>query len=349
MQQPPLVTVIMPVRNEGAYIARSLEAVLAQDYAPDRLEIIVADGMSTDDTRAIVNSFMPHGNLRLIDNPGMIAPTGMNLAIEIAKGEIVVRVDGHCEIAPDYVRRCVEHLQSGEVDGVGGPLETIGETFSAKAIALAMSSAFGVGGSAFRTTRNKTMLTDTVAFPAYSIGIIQRGGRYDEELVRNQDDEYNYRLRKLGARILLATDVHCRYYSRGSLSSLWRQYFQYGFWKVRVMQKHPRQMRPRQFVPAAFILSLVIALAVSFFFGGAGWLFLLMFGSYVIANILASFMAAGVKKAGMLVLLPPAFFVLHFSYGFGFILGLIRFWNRWRSNESSLDQWQDLVEKVGTT
>jgi succinoglycan biosynthesis protein ExoA len=349
MHQPPLVTVIMPVRNEGAYIARSLAAVLAQDYAPDRLEIIVVDGMSNDDTRSIVQSFMQRGNLRLIDNPRRIAPTGMNLGIESARGEIIVRVDGHCEIARDYVRRCVEHLESGEVDGVGGPLETIGETFSAKAIAMAMGSAFGVGGSAFRTKRNTTMLTDTVAFPAYTAGVIRRSGRYDEELVRNQDDEYNYRLRKLGARILLAADVHCKYYSRGSLSSLWRQYFQYGFWKVRVMQKHPRQMRLRQFVPAGFVSALIAALVASIFFHGAGWVFLLLLGSYVIANILASFAAAGTSKTSMLLLLPPVFFVLHFSYGVGFILGLIRFANRWHSNETTLDQWQNLVEKAGTT
>ena len=337
MPPPPLVTVIMPVRNESAYIARSLEAVLAQDYSGD-LEIIVADGMSSDGTAAIVKSFGEHhNNVRLISNPGMIVPTGMNLAIEHAKGEIIVRVDGHCEIAPDYVRRCVDHLQGGEADGVGGPLETVGETFVARVIALAMSSNFGVGGSAFRTVRDKTMLADTVAFPAYTRSVIHRAGPYDEELVRNQDDEYNYRLRKLGARILLAADVRCRYYSRGSLASLWRQYFQYGYWKVRVMQKHPRQMRLRQFAPAFFVLSLIASLLAVPVFGGARWLFVALVGSYVIANALAVIMTARRATARMLLLLPAAFCVLHFSYGVGFIFGLVRFWSRWHENQTALE------------
>lgn len=330
----------MPVRNEAAYIARSLRAVLAQDYPGDCLEIIVADGMSSDATVGTVKALSEkHSNVKLIKNPKLIAPTGMNLAIQQAKGEIIVRVDGHCEIATDYVRRCVAHLQEKKVDGVGGPLDTVGETFSARVIALAMSSPFGVGGSAFRTVRDKTILTDTVAFPAYTSDAIRRAGPYDEELVRNQDDEYNYRLRKLGARILLAADVHCRYYSRGSLGSLWRQYFQYGFWKVRVLQKHPRQMSWRQFVPALFVAALMTSLLASLFVAGAPWLFFAIAGSYAFANALASITTARLANARMLFLLPVTFGVLHFSYGLGFIVGLVRFLGRWREIETTPNHW----------
>ena len=347
MQQPPLVTVIMPVRNESAYIARSLQAVLGQDYPAVRMEIIVADGMSTDSTPAIVESFIErHNNVKLIVNPGLIAPTGMNLAIGNAKGEIIIRVDGHCEIASDYVRRCVQHLQGGEVDGVGGPLETVGETFCAQVIALAMSTPFGVGGSAFRTVRNTTMLTDTVAFPAYTTSVIRRAGPYDEEMVRNQDDEYNYRLRKLGARILLAADIHCRYYSRSSIRSLWRQYFQYGYWKVRVMQKHPRQMRLRHFVPALFVFFLIASLLASVGLREARWLSLLLAGSYLIANISATVATARrAASPGILLLLPLAFWVMHFSYGLGFIFGLLRFLNRWHEEQPALGRARIRVQK----
>ncbi|HMX29180.1 MAG TPA: glycosyltransferase family 2 protein, partial [Blastocatellia bacterium] len=224
-QEMPFVTVVMPVRNEADYIAGSLGAVLDQDYPPELMEIIVADGMSTDSTREVVRSLQSRfPNLRLIDNPGKIAPTGLNRAIAEARGEIIARVDGHCEIAPDYIRRSVEHLQSGEADGVGGPIETIGETAMATVIATAMSSTFGVGGSAFRTVKGKTMLADTIAFPTYTREIIERGGDYDEELVRNQDDEYNYRLRKMGAKLLLAADVQSLYYSRGTIKKLFKQY-----------------------------------------------------------------------------------------------------------------------------
>jgi succinoglycan biosynthesis protein ExoA len=332
----PYVSVIMPVRNEEAFIGRSLEAVAAQNYPKDRIQLIVADGMSTDSTREIVQSFRNRfDETILIDNPGQIVPVGMNAALKKAKGEIIVRVDGHCEIAPDYISRCVAHILDGAVDGVGGPLDTIGENRTAQVIATAMSSPFGVGGSSFRTVTDKTMLTDTVAFPAYTRSAIDRAGPYDEELVRNQDDEYNYRLRKLGAKILLASDVRAKYYSRGSLRSLWRQYYQYGYWKVRVMQKHTKQMQPRQFVPALFVLSLSLCLLLSPFFRPALWLFVAGLGMYVGVNMIASIFT--LRRSGMTAtdttarffLITRAFAILHFSYGIGFLKGLVIFWNRW--------------------
>ncbi|HPO57840.1 MAG TPA: glycosyltransferase family 2 protein [Anaerolineaceae bacterium] len=253
----PFVTVIMPIRNEEKYIAGSLEAVLNQDYPAGRMEVLVADGMSTDRTREIVQR-MAQGDprVRLLDNPGRIVPTGLNLALRQARGEIMVRVDGHCIIAPDYVSHCVRLLQEGRADGVGGPMETVGEDPLSQTIALAMSSAFGVGGSAFRTVKDRELEVETVPFPAYRMETIRRIGLFDEEQVRNQDDEYNYRLLKHGGRILLSPAIRSRYYSRSSLKKLWRQYFQYGFWKVRVLQKHPRQLRLRQFVPPVFVAGL---------------------------------------------------------------------------------------------
>ncbi|MGE0128174.1 MAG: glycosyltransferase family 2 protein [Blastocatellales bacterium] len=333
------VSVIMPVRNEAGYIERSLDAVFAQDYPADSFEVIVADGMSEDGTREAVRRRQARfPNLKLIDNRGMIAPTGLNAAIAQARGEIIVRVDGHCEIAPDYISKCVEHLQKNEVDGVGGPLETIGETATARVIAAAMSSKFGVGGSAFRTVKDKTMLTDTVAFPAYTRAAIERAGPFDEELVRNQDDEYNYRLRKLGAKILLADDVRARYYSRGSIRSLIRQYFQYGYWKVRVLQKHPKQMAPRQFIPPLFVASLLMSAPFALILSSgaseplaaSAWaLTAIICCCYVIANLVVS--ARLSRKIGWphSVLLPLVFASIHLSYGLGFLLGLIKFAPRW--------------------
>jgi glycosyltransferase involved in cell wall biosynthesis len=334
--EAPFVSVVMPIRNEANYIYRSLSAVMLQDYPPDRMEVIVADGASTDATLEIVKSLQSdYSNLRLINNPGRVAATGLNQAISQAQGEIIIRVDGHCEIARDYVHRCVGHLRNGEVDVVGGPLQTVGEGYIACGIALAMSSRFGVGGSAFRTLPNATMLTDTVAFPAFTKAAIERAGPFDEELVRNQDDEYNYRLRKMGARILLAANVQCRYYSRSSLWSLWRQYFQYGYWKVRVMQKHPRQMRLRQIVPAAFAAALLMSLLIMPFSVVAGWSLALVLSSYLLANLASSLQEAR-KDWKLLPLLPPAFAILHLSYGLGFLVGLVRFSGWWRTRSDSL-------------
>jgi succinoglycan biosynthesis protein ExoA len=334
-KEAPFVSVVMPVRNEATFIANSLNAVLSQNYPSERMEVIVADGMSSDRTPQIVQSFQAeHSGVKLINNPGKIVPTGLNLAIEQAQGDVVVRVDGHCEIANDYIRRCVDHLLNDEVDAVGGPLDTIGETPLAGVIASAMSSSFGVGGSAFRTRRNETMLTDTVAFPAYRRSLIERAGAFDEELVRNQDDEYNYRLRKMGAKILLASDVHSRYYSRSSLASLWRQYFQYGYWKVRVMQKHPGEMRLRQFAPPLFVTVLILSLLMTPFVAVSGLIFVLVVGAYLVANLGASLLAARQNRAKWSVLLPVVFATLHLSYGLGFLFGLAKFWNRWWTSKN---------------
>ena len=325
----------MPIRNEAAFVASSLNAVLGQDYPTRLMEVIVADGVSTDDTREIVQSLQSENpNLRLIDNGRKIVASGLNAAVGQASGEIIVRVDGHCRIAPDYVRRCVEHLLNDGVDCVGGPLHTIGETSLAQVVAVAMSSPFGVGDSAFRTLSDKTMLTDTVAFPAYNRSIMDLAGPFDEELVRNQDDEYNYRIRRLGAKVLLASDVQSEYYGRTALRSLWRQYFQYGYWKVRVMQKHPLQMRPRQFVPPTFVTALLISMLLAPLSAAGRWSLFLVGGSYILANLVATALTARKLAWRQLALLPLVFAILHLAYGLGFLTALLRFWNRWWDRET---------------
>jgi glycosyltransferase involved in cell wall biosynthesis len=324
----PFVSVVLPVRNEARFIRRALESVVSQDYPADRLAIIVADGMSTDGTREIVESFKArHRAMQLVDNPAHIVPTGLNAAIDKARGDVVVRVDGHCEVAGDYVARCVSHLAEG-ADAVGGPLDTVGETTAARAIALAMSSPFGVGNSAFRTCHDQSRLVDTVAFPAYPRRVIQQVGRFDEELVRDQDDEYNYRLRKQGGRILLAPDVRSRYFSRSSLRSLGRQYFQYGYWKVRVLQKHPRQMRPRQFAPPAFVAAFLLLAAAVPMTPLAAWALATLAAAYTLVNLTAAALLSR-GDVRVLFLLPVVFATLHVSYGAGFLTGLAAFWRRW--------------------
>jgi succinoglycan biosynthesis protein ExoA len=326
----PFVSVVMPVRDEAGFVGRSLGAVLAQDYPAGRMEVIVADGMSSDATRDLIRAAADRDpRVRLVDNPGRIAPTGLNAALAEARGQVLVRVDGHCEIAPDYVSRCVAHLSGGEADGVGGPLETVGETPVAQVIALAMSSGFGVGGAAFRTRKGWTGLVDTVAFPAYTRAATDLAGPYDEELVRNQDDEYNYRLRELGARLLLAADVGARYFSRGTVKSLFRQYLQYGFWKVRVLQKHPRQMSLRQFIPPIFAACLLVGALAAPFSAWARFGLLGICAAYSAANLGASLLTGREGPSPQVLLLPIVYVTLHVSYGFGFLAGLVHFRNRW--------------------
>lgn len=327
----PFVTIIMPVRNEEAFIERSLHSVLAQDYPSSRMEILVVDGLSDDRTpELLAATCATYPQVRVLANPARIVPTGLNLALKQARGEILIRVDGHCEIAPDYVSRCVDLLITEKVDCTGGPIETIGETPVARAIALAMSSPFGVGDSAFRTVKDQILLVDTVAFPAYTRQAVESTGLFDEELVRNQDDEYNYRLRKLGGKILLSPAIRSRYFSRSSIRSLWRQYYQYGFWKVRVMQKHGRQMQPRQFIPPAFVLALMGSALLALF----GWpgrvLLVSVAGIYLAANLAASAQVARGQGWGVFRQLPLIFASLHISYGLGFLHGLLHFRGRWK-------------------
>ncbi len=336
MSISPFVTVIMPIRNEGGYLEKSVGSTLRQDYPLDCIEILIVDGMSADGTREIIEREVNRRtNLHLLDNPEQIVPTAMNLALRQARGEIVVRVDGHCEIAPDYVQQCVRHLQESGADGVGGPIETIGETPTAQAIALAMSSWFGMGGSAFRTIKDRALWVETVAFPAYQMETIRQIGLYDEELVRNQDDEYNYRLLKHGGKILLTPDIRSRYYGRSSLRKLWRQFYQYGYWKVRVLQKHPRQMRWRQFVPFIFVLSLIVATLLP-----VGWaLIAAILMAYSLADFLASSDIArrhGWRYFPFLLIVHPT---MHVAYGLGFLVGLIRFANRWGDKVGRVPPW----------
>lgn len=320
----------MPVHNEAAFIERSLGAVLSQDYPHDRMEVIIADGCSSDETVTMIKEIAERTSIPIttINNPMKIAPAALNLAIGASRGEILVRVDGHCVIEPDYVSNCVELLLSGKAEGVGGPIETIGEGTQAKAIAIAMSSSFGVGGSAFRTIDDREMYTDTVAFPGYTRLIVEKVGPFNEELVRNQDDEYNFRIRKSGGRILLSPKIRSLYFSRGSFYSLWRQYFQYGYWKVRVLQMHPRQMSLRQFVPAAFVVTIMLLAFLSLFVPVARWALAGLVTLYLLANL-----AAGVVASRKNLLLAPlvslSFAILHFSYGFGSLLGVFAFAGNW--------------------
>jgi len=341
MPDTPFVSVLMPVRNEAAFIRRSVAAVLAQDYPDTRMEIIIADGLSNDGTREAIKAVqLQNANVKLIDNPGKIVSTGLNAALRVAKGEVIIRVDGHCEIAGDYVSRAVSHLTDPKVDCVGGPLKTVGETYAARAIAAAMSSTFGVGGSAFRVGTQNAKFVDTVAFPGFRRETIQLAGPFDEELVRNQDDEYSYRVRKLGGRILLAPDIRSRYYSRASFRKLWKQYFQYGYWKVRVLQKHSRQMSARQFVPPLFVIVLLLLCLTAPLFSLSKWSLIATLGAYGLLSLGATIAAAARTGWRFFPLVPIAFTIIHLAYGAGFLVGLVRFWNRWGDHTISPAGWQ---------
>ena len=328
---PATVTVIMPVRNEGAFMARSLRAVLEQDYPPDLMQVLVADGMSDDATREVVEELArahPAHTVEIVDNPGGIVPTGFNAALSRAVGHVIVRVDGHTVIAKDYVSSCVTALERSGADNVGGRMDAAGHGRVGEAIALATSSPFGVGDSQFHYASGEQWV-DTVYLGAWRREVFDRVGGFDPEMVRNQDDEFNYRLRAAGGRILLTDRIRSRYYSRASLRRLFRQYRQYGFWKVRVLQKHPKQMSLRQFVPPAFAAAVVGGAVLAPTSRGVRRLWVATLAAYGLAAVTASVSVARRSGWRHLPLLPLAFAAMHLGYGGGFLAGLVRFAHRW--------------------
>jgi succinoglycan biosynthesis protein ExoA len=316
----PLITIIMPIRNEARYIARALNAVLAQDYPADKMEILVVDGMSEDGTRETVAAMaVREPRVRFMDNPERIVPTALNRGVRAAQGEIIIRVDGHAVIAPDYLRRCVETLAVIDADCVGGPIQTVGETPRACGIALAQSSPFGVGNAAFRYAC-KERYVDTLAFGAYRREVFDRIGLFDPALVRNQDDEFNLRLIRAGGKIWLCPMIQSTYYARSSLCSLWKQYFAYGFWKVRVIQKHGRPASWRHLVPAAFVLALLTAAGMSVLVPSYQWSLTVLL-PYSLVLLFTSLWLAARNGWQYAPLLPLAFVTMHVGYGLGFLIG----------------------------
>ncbi|BAM02070.1 MULTISPECIES: glycosyltransferase family 2 protein [Caldilinea] len=323
----PFVSVILPVRNEGSFIRDVLLSLIDQDYPCERMEIWVVDGLSTDDTvdqAAKIAAERSCPPIHLIENPKRSMPAGFNAAIPHTKGDVIIIAGGHAKFARDYISQCVKLLQQTGADCVGGPINTVGKTPIAQAIALAQSSWFGVGGAAFRMKTAKAGFVDTVAFGAYSRSVFEKIGLLDEELVRNQDDEFNFRLIQSGGKIWLDPSIRSEYYSRSSLKSLWKQYFYYGMYKVRVIQKRGAIPAYRHLVPAAFVLALLGGVGMFFISQRKIWLTPVLI--YGLANGVAS-VYVGSHDKRLAPYLPIVFATLHLAYGLGFLYGL---W-RWRS------------------
>jgi glycosyltransferase involved in cell wall biosynthesis len=318
----PAITVVIPILNEAASVRHCLEAVLQQDYPADRLEILVVDGGSLDDTPAIVQALLQNRpRARLLDNPRRLRSAGLNVGILAAQGEIVIFVDGHTLIAPDYVKACVRCLVEQKADNAGGGMRPVGTTYTGQGIALATSSRFGVGNSKFHYS-NQEAYVDTVYLGAYWRKTFDQIGLYDETLQINADYELNYRLRQAGGRILLSPTIRSTYIPRSSLMALWRQYFRYGRGKVDTLHKHPASLRWRQTVAPLFVATLLGSLLLSSFAKPARAVLGAATGSYLLANSIASTIAASRGGWRYLPLLPLVFAIIHIAWGLGFWWGV---------------------------
>ncbi len=324
MPQVPFVTIAMPCLNEERFIEACLDAVRAQDYPADRLEILVADGGSTDRTRSILEREAARDpRIRLLDNPEKLQAPGMNKMIRAARGDVIVRMDVHSDYARDYVRQCIAVLERTGADNVGGAARPKAQTFFQRALCAALESPLGIGGSKYRQLDFEGFVESI--FPgAFRREVFERIGLYDPRAITNEDAELNQRLIDSGGKIFLSKDIVVHYYPRESFKALAKQYFKYGHGRARTLLKHGRFLSVRPAVPFLMCVTgaaLVATSAIQPFTPIAA-------GAYA-AGTFAEAVRVG-RGAGMLAvpIVWAIFPVLHVSHGFGFGSGLVAYFFR---------------------
>ena len=322
----PYVTVAMPCLNEAGFIEACLRSVQAQTYPHDRLEILVADGGSTDGTREILARLAAEDTrIRVIDNPRRIQAAGLNCVIRESRGEVIVRMDVHAEYAPDYVEKCVEVLARTAADSVGGAQRCAARTPFQEAVCVALRSPLGVGGAAYRDPSREGFV-DTVFLGAFRRSALDRIGHYDEGAVTNEDAEINQRLVQSGGRIYLSPEIKVRYFPRDSLAAIARQYYRYGRGRARTLLKHRRLLKLRPIIP---FLTLVVGVTLVLVAPRLAFAAALLYGALTCVEAIRLGRALSLRGIATVWALFP---VLQFSQGLGFGVGLLRYGPRpdWR-------------------
>jgi succinoglycan biosynthesis protein ExoA len=320
----PAVSVVIPCRNERAHIEACLRSVLAFESPPDGFEVLVVDGMSDDGTRAVITRLASEDSrLRLIDNPRGTVPCAMNAGILAAHAAVILRVDAHAEYAPDYLVQCLQTLEETGADNVGGPCLTRARSYWQRVNAAAYHSPFTVGNARFHFPQYEGEV-DTVVYGCYRKQTLLDLGLYDEELTRNQDDELNLRLTRRGGRVWQSPRIRSWYYPRASLRSLFQQYSQYGYWKVRVIQKHRLPASWRHLVPGAFVAAVLLGGVLAPWLPVVRWAWIGLLLLYLACSLAASAWIAR-QKWVLLPALPLVIAAYHFGYGWGFLRGVVDF------------------------
>ena len=324
----PEISIIVPCYNEERTIRLLLDALVDQTYPKDRMEVVIADGLSTDRTRQVISAFQaehPEMQVRLVDNPQKTIPAGLNAATLASRGGIIVRLDAHSMPYPDYVDRCVAALEAGLGENVGGvwEIQPGGAGWQAGAIAVAAAHPLGAGDAHYRLA-SSARAVDTVPFGAFRRSLVETIGAFNENLLTNEDYEFNTRVRKSGGRVWLDPAIRSVYFSRPNLASLFRQYWRYGYWKARMIKLYPGALRWRQMVPPAFVLSLaVLGVAAPFLFQARimlGIEILIYAACLLVAGLQAAFAR---REPTLLAGLPLALGIMHIAWGGAFIWSLL--------------------------
>ena len=323
-----MISVIMPCYNEEGTIKQVLEALLAQDVPPETFELVLADGMSTDGTRDRIAAFQqshPELDLRLVDNPQRSIPSGLNRAIEATNGDPIIRLDAHSIPYPDYLRRCVEVLEDTGASNVGGiwEIRPCLDHWVARSIAEAAAHPLGAGDARYRIG-GKPGPVETVPFGAFRREWVERVGPFNEEMLTNEDYEYNTRIRAAGGLIWFDPSIRSVYFARSSLTDLARQYWRYGYWKARMLTAYPRSLRWRQSLPPLFVFSTLVLGTASIFWNVALLLLGLQWVVYLAVLLSAGVVSSIQKKAPALIIgLPIAILIMHLGWGAGFLMSLL--------------------------
>ena len=324
-EREPLVSVIIPALDEEGTIDACLDAVLEQDWPPERLEVIVVDGGSRDATaRRVAARAGVEPRLRLLANPGALVSRALNLGIAAARGEVIVRIDAHALPATDYVRRSVVALAETGAATVGGTMSARGEGAVGRAMACAMRHPFGVGPARFRFATGREAV-DTVYLGAFRRDLPERVWPFDERLVRNQDYEMNWRIRTAGGTVLVDPEIRSTYLPRSTFRAIWGQYHDYGYWKRQMLRLHPRSLLPRQLAAPLLLAGLALSLPAALLaLSGAAPVLLalplaLLLGGYLVASLAVSVTLAARHGGALLGLLPLVFASMHVAWGSGFL------------------------------
>lgn len=327
MTETIIVSVVMPVYNEEHYIEKCVDSLLLQDYPIDKMEWIFVDGYSKDRTVEILEKYQEKypSLIKVYNNPNKIVPYAMNIGIAASQGKYIVRLDAHADYATDYISKCIYYLENTDAENVGGVADTKANGFMGNAIAKMLSSKFGVGNSQFRIN-GESGYVDTVPFGAFKREVFSKYGGYDERLVRNQDNEMNFRIRKNGGKIYLSNDIHLSYYCRDSIKGISTMARKNGMWNIITMKLCPGSMSLRHFIPFAFVLSVLILGGLSIIHP----LFAILFGAelslYLLLDILSSIKQAGnLKEFFALMILFPIF---HVAYGIGSVVGIAKLFSK---------------------
>jgi len=325
----PQVSLVMPLRQEEQHIAQCLESLLLTTFPVSHLELIIVDGQSTDATPQLIRSFAEKVSfpVRILENPKKIVPTAMNIGIKAAQAPYVIRLDAHTQYDQNYITQCFLLLESGIASNVGGAMRPLAQGFISHLVALATTSFAGIGNSSFHFTETEGFV-DTVYLGAFVKKDLIEVGMYDEELVRNQDDELNLRLIRAGKKIFISPLILSSYTPRSSLIKLAVQYYQYGFWKVRVIQKHKYLVSLRHLAPTLLLLGLSTSLGGALFFPQNLIFFLYLPGLYIFFLIFGSLHSLFRFKDIYSLALAPVYMCLHFSYGLGFLKGLVYWYSK---------------------